>query len=267
MGLSFNKFTFTGSDEFDLNFALGYASASDVSAFIEKAVPIALVFDWITESRVRITVPPELAVGDTIVFARTVSKTILPVDLTQPGNLTREGVQTAILHSMYAYHEILDGRFGDLVEVSDALLQTIDAATRTALENLLFRANFTSEKVFALNLEAESTATYTSGGFTAITADIGVFVEQPPSTDIEVLLYNGGVLFYSFIVSTTGAVTVTYQADNELTKGPITSQVVGGNYSSGAQVVIALPIVNSAVVDFDVDVSDYVALFEEARTT
>ena len=267
MGLSLNKFTFTGDDEFDLNFALGYASASDVSAFIEKAVPVNLEFDWITTNRVRITVPPELSVGDTIVFARTVSKTALPVDLTQPGNLTREGVQTAILHSMYAYHEILDGRFGDLVEVSDALLQTIDAATATALENLLFLANFTSEKVFALNLTAESTATYTSGGFTVITGDIGVFVEKPPTTAIEVLLYNGGVIFYSFTVSTTGAVTVTYKRDNELTKGPITSQVVGGNYSSGAEVVIALPIVNSAVVDLNTEISDYVALFEEARTT
>lgn len=267
MGLSLNKFTFTGGDEFDLNFALGYASASDVSAFIEKAVPVNLEFDWLTANRVRITVPPELAVGDTIVFARTVSKTTLPVDLTHPGNLTREGVQTAILHSMYAYHEILDGRFGDLVEVSDALLQTIDAATTTALENLLFLANFTSEKVFALNLTAESTATYTSGGFTVLTEDIGVFVEQPPETQIEVLLYNGGVIFYSFTVSPTGAVTVTYKRDNELTKGPITSQVVGGNYSSGAVVVIALPIVNSAVVDLNTEISDYVALFEEARTT
>ena len=267
MGLSLNKFTFTGSDEFDLNFALGYASASDVTAFIEKAEPIDLVFDWITASRVRITVPPELEVGDTIVFARTVSKTTLPVDLTQPGNLTREGVQTAILHSMYAYHEILDGRFGDLVEVSDALLQTINDATETALENLLFLANFKSEKVFALNLTAESTATYTAGGFSVITENIGVFVEQPPATAIEVLMYNGGVVFYSFRVSTTGAVTVIYRADIELTKGSITSQVVGGNYSSGARVVIALPIVNSAVVDLDTDVSDYVALFEEARTT
>lgn len=267
MGLSLNKFTFTGSDEFDLNFALGYASESDVSAFIEKAVPVGLVFDWITANRVRITVPPELEVGDTIVFARTVSKTTLPVDLTQPGNLTREGVQTAILHSMYAYHEILDGRFGDLVEVSDTMLQTINDATETALENLLFIANFTSEKVFSLNLTAESTATYTSGGFTAITADIGVFVEQPPSFAIEVLLYNEGVLFYSFLVYTTGSVTVTYRADIELTKGRITSRVAGGIYSSGAQVVIALPIVNSAVVDLNADVSDYVALFEEARTT
>lgn len=267
MGLSLNKFTFTGYDEFDLNFALGYASKSDVSAFIEKETPVNLVFDWVTDSRVRITVPAELEVGDTVVFARTVSKTILPVDLTQPGNLTREGVQTAILHSMYAYHEILDGRFGNLVELSDAMLNTINVAVETALENLLFIANFTSEKVFALNLSAEAPATYTSGGFTTIVENIGVFVEQPPSADIEVLLYNSGVLFYSFTVSTSGEVVVTYQKDIELTKGSISSQVVGGNYSSGASVVIALPIVNSAVVDLNAVLSDYVALFEEARTT
>ena len=267
MGLSLNKFTFTGSDKFNLNFALGYASQSDVSAFIEKDVPVRLVFDWLTPSRVRITVPPELEVGDTVVFARTVSKTTLPVDLTQPGNLTREGVQTAILHSMYAYHEILDGRVGDLVEVSDALLRTINAATKTALNNLLFRANFTSERVFSLNLAAESIATYTSGGFNTITDDLAVFVTQPPQNQIEILLYNGGVLFYSFLVSTTGVVTTTYRRDIKLTTGPITSRVAGGNYSSGAKVVIALPIVNSAVIDLNADTSDYVALFEEARTT
>ena len=267
MGLSLNKFTFQGGAEFDLNFALGYASKSDISAYIEKEVPVNLAFDWLTPSRVRITVPSELQVGDTVVFARTVSKTTLSVDLTQPGNLTREGVQTAILHSMYVYHEILDGRFSDLVEVSDAMLTSINLATETALSNLLFRANFTSEKVFALNLTAESTATYTSGGFTALTDKIGVFIEQNPSTMIEVLLYNAGVLFYSFTVSPAGIVTVTYKSDIELQKGPITSQVVGGNYASGARVTVALPIVNSAVVDLNVELSDYVALFEEARTT
>lgn len=267
MGLSLNKFTFNGVTEFDLNFALGYASRSDVSAYIEKEVPVNLAFDWLTTSRVRITVPAELQVGDTIVFARTVSKTALPVDLTQPGNLTREGVQTALTHSMYVYHEILDGRFSDLVEVSDSTLASIKLATETALKNLIFRANFTSEKVFALNLTNESTATYTSGGFTALTDKIGVFVENNPNTMIEVLLYNAGVIFYSFTVSQDGVVEVTYKADIELKNGPIISQVVGGNYASGAQVVVALPLVNSAVVDLNVELSDYVALFNEARTT
>lgn len=267
MGLSLNKFTYQGSAEFDLNFALGYASKSDISAYIDKEIPVNLVFDWLSPSRVRITVPAELQVGDTIVFARTVSKTALPVDLTQPGSLTREGVQTAILHSMYAFHEIMDGRFADLVEVSDASLATINTATETALGNLLFQANFMSERVFALNLQSESTATYTSGGFTALTDKIAVFVDQPPSTVIEVLLYNGGVLFYSFTVSPAGEVAVTYKTAVELAKGPITSQVVGGVYDSGAQVVVALPVVNSAVVDLGVEISDYVALFDEARTT
>lgn len=267
MGLSVNKFTYTGDNEFDLNFALGYTSAEDITAYVDSAVPFNIEFDWLTPSRVRIVKPAELQIGDTVVFSRTVSKTSLPVNLTQPGDMTRESVQAAVLHSLYAYHELLDGRVTGFPDVSDATLRAINEATETALANLLFLANFTSERVFQLDLTEESDATYTSGVFTALSDKAQVFVTTAPSVSIEVLVYNAGVMFLSFTVSDTGAVEVTYSANIELQPGALTSQVVGGVYNSGAAVVVALPIVNSALVDLNVDLSDYVAIFEEARTT
>lgn len=267
MGLSVNRFTYTGNNEFDLNFALGYTSAGDISAYVDRATPFNLAFDWLTPSRVRLVPHADLQIGDTVVFSRTVSKTSLPVDLTQPGGMTRESVQAAVLHSMHAYHELLDGRVSGLLDVSDATLRSINRATETALANLLFRANFTSERVFSLDLTAETVATYTSGGFTALSDKAQVFVRASPNVPIEVLLYNAGVLFLSFTVSTTGVVSVTSSANVELRPGALTSQVVGGVYNSGANIVVALPVVNSAVVDLNVGLSDYIAIFEAARTT
>lgn len=113
MGLSVNEFTYDGDDEFDLNFALGYASQSDVTCYKKGVTPVDLDFDWLTSSRVRLTPGQGLVNGDEIVFRRTVSKRALPVDLTQPGNATRENLALLSKHVMFALHEVLDERSAD----------------------------------------------------------------------------------------------------------------------------------------------------------
>lgn len=113
MGLSVNKFTYSGTDEFDLNFALGYASRNDVTAYKSGDPNVDIDFDWLTDERVRLQAGHDLSNGDLVVFRRTVSKQTLPVDLTQPGEATRENLEEVARHTMRAVHEILDDRVAD----------------------------------------------------------------------------------------------------------------------------------------------------------
>lgn len=113
MGLSVNEFTYEGDDEFDLNFALGYASRGDVTAYKVGDPNEALEFEWLTDSRVRLVSGHDLENGDEVVFARTVSKLYLPVNLNEPGSLTREAVEEGLEHVMRAIHEVLDMRAAD----------------------------------------------------------------------------------------------------------------------------------------------------------
>ena len=109
MGLSVNKFTYAGDNEFDLNFALGYTSQRDVAAYKLGEPERPLLFEWLTDSRVRLSDFNDLVNGDEIEFRRTVSKQQLPVDLLQPGQATRENLELLSKHIMYALHEVLDG--------------------------------------------------------------------------------------------------------------------------------------------------------------
>lgn len=120
MGLSVNELTYAGADTFDLNFALGYISAEDVTAYTYDAVndpdaenPVDLTFDFNTETQVTLTAGHGLTIGDPVVFRRTVSKLTLPVDVTVEGDATRENLQKLFLYTVMALHEVLDGRTAD----------------------------------------------------------------------------------------------------------------------------------------------------------
>ena len=113
MALSVIEYQYDGSEtDYDIPFAMGYESQSDVSAYgiTSSGSKVALVFDFIPDTRVGVT-PGSLATlqaGDTVRFERVVSKTALPVDLTADGNLTRDNVQAAIRHAVYTAHEAFD---------------------------------------------------------------------------------------------------------------------------------------------------------------
>lgn len=266
MGLSVNEFIYEGDTDFDLNFALGYTSRSDVSCYKEGTIPVDVDFDWLTTNRVRVDTT-DLEVGDTLVFRRTVSKVSLPVDLTAPSALTREAVQTAVLHSLYAFHELLDGRFGDLVEISDAVYGLVEEAVTVALNNFLFSADFKQDFVIHTSLDAARPVYWGTGGYSVDTADAYFEVLTPPSEDVELLISHNGQVIYAVLVDTLGNHTVTTTAAVDTVSGNFTQTATGGILSSGLEYALVLPAKHNTVVDFEAALSDYISVFEEARTT
>lgn len=264
MGLSVNTFLYAGNTDFDLNFALGYTSQTDITCYKDGPVPIDVQFDWLTENKVRVD-DTNLAVGDTLVFRRTVSKTSLPVDLKQPSNLTRENVETAVLHSLYAFHELIDGRFGDLVEVNDAVYGLVEEAVTVALSNFLFSADFKQDMVFNSQLDAPKPVHWNSGGYSLDTADAYFEVLTAPQDPVELLLYHNSQVIYAVTVQTDGTHTVNTTAVVETIEGSFTQGASAGLYSTGLEYACVLPVKHTSVLDFDKVLSDYVALFEQER--
>jgi len=270
MGLSVNEFTYEGVDEFDLNFALGYASRSDIQCYKNGdgagLIPVDIEFNWLTDSQVRI-VDHDLELGDKLTFTRTVSKVELPVDLAQPSQLTRENVTTAVSHSLYAMHELLDGRYGDVVNLDDTLFNLLNQTVETALSNFLFSADFIQDIVIKPSLTGEEVVTYTSGNRTGVASEVLIFVETPPNVPIEVIVYNNADILFYFTVGTGGEITNRSTSDLVIAPGSLSVRVTGSNYVSGAQLGVVLPIKHTSVIDFDTELTDYVDVFEEARTT
>lgn len=262
MGLSILKFTYAGDNDFDLNFALGYASKSTIDCYVAADVPFNVDFDWLTDSQVRI-VPTDVEIGDEIVFTRTVDKTGLPVDLTRDGALTRENVETCVTHALYAQHELIDGRFGEVVDLSDAVYDAVNTAVETALSSFIFETVFKRDMVLHPALTSASTETYTSGDEYCAAEDVMVEVITPPSVTTEFLVYNGDTIVFSVTINSAGEETDRSTDDVELTSGSVRVDVTGSNYVSGADIWFVFPMKTNAIVDFETELSDYIATFEE----
>lgn len=267
MGLSVNQFTYAGVDEFDLNFAMGFSSRSDIDCYIEGEFPIDVEFDWLTNSRVRI-VPTDVQIGDTITFTRTVSKDSIPVDLTQPNNLTRESIDTAIRHTVYMMHEVLDGRVNDSIDINDLIFNSVNNAVVLALANYVSRSYLKRDVVIQSQFSSENVVeSYTSGGVFCEAEDVLIFVVNPPNVQTEYLISNGGQVQFSVTIGTDGSEIQRSASRVLLSSGPITSNVTGGNYTSGVDLVFVLPMVSQSTIDFNAEVDDYVELLTEARNT
>ena len=119
MAHTINKYTFNGAQtDYDISFSGGYRVRANVSAYKEGTPNVPIAFNWLTDNRVRISTSG-LQTGDTIVFLRTVGKTQSPVNLLLPNNFTREGVVTAVTHTLQALQEVLDGRTDSITGGSD----------------------------------------------------------------------------------------------------------------------------------------------------
>lgn len=113
MAHTINTFTFNGTQtDYDISFTGGYRTRDDVTAYKHGPVNYPVAFDWLTETKVRISTA-HLVPGDRISFVRTVSKVEPPIDMMLPNNFTREAVVAAVTHTLQALQEVLDGRVDD----------------------------------------------------------------------------------------------------------------------------------------------------------
>jgi len=209
MSLSVNKFTYAGDNEFDLNFALGYASRGDVTAYKPGDPIVGLDFDWLTDSRVRLAAGHGLINGDEIVFRRTVSKQQLPVDLLQPGKATRENLELLSKHIMYALHEVLDGRVSDSVLIEDVILQSVEGAVNDALASLTVSLQQFEQLFFSFYNTFDGQKEYIVSAVPATCQvdDIQVDVQTNPASDVEFLISNGGQVKAQVQIAKNGTVT------------------------------------------------------------
>ena len=129
-----------GRTDYDLSFSGGYRARNDVSVVRlpneTSLVDAPVQFSFLDTYRIRIS-EDNLVKGDVIEIRRTVDKILPPVDLNQPGNLTREAVDAVTEHTMYVCQELLDGRIDDwsmLDGFAERLDATISIARASALE-------------------------------------------------------------------------------------------------------------------------------------
>jgi len=176
MGFSILKTAFTGSNDFDLSFTLGFINRNDVRVYVEGEVDglgeqVFRQFDYIDDNTIRVI--GTLQTGDIVVRQRKVSVTDLPVDFLAPGAAIRQNLNTAFRYSVMVVHEVLDGIDTALSEaVADALAaaNAVLADTRAALSDAIDAANVAlgfsqtaqSAKVAAENAEDGAAASATA---------------------------------------------------------------------------------------------------------
>jgi hypothetical protein len=233
MGLSVNEFTYAGDDQFDLNFALGYASRGDVTCYKRDETPVDIFFNWLTDSRVELTPGHGLVNGDEIVFRRTVSKQQLPVDITGPGKATRENLELLSRHVMYALHEVLDGRVADSVLIEDVILQAVEDAVNAALAALAISVQQFEQLFFGFYQTYDGQKEYIVTAVPAVCQvdDIEVDVQTNPSQEVEFLISNGGIVKATVTIDTGGTVTKAIPGGGTeftLVKGVTTCEMTGG---------------------------------------
>lgn len=267
MSHSIIKVPYDGSTtDYDLTFTLGYTSESQIDVHVEGDPPVSLPFDFIRDTRIRLTDTSELSVNDVIAITRTVTKEELAVDLTVPGSSTRDALQSNHLQLLYAVHELLDGRIGDAIDVDDLIIQQVQGAVELAIESFVFQTQFIDDVVLRPTLTSDEIVTYISNARTAAADDIDVYVENAPSVDIDVLVYNNASVVFSFTVNQAGNVINRSTAALDLAPGSLRVDVSGSNYVSGAEVSIVIPTVQDLLVDFQPTFPDFVADFNTART-
>lgn len=144
MGYSINKYPYAGSNEFDLNFTLGYINRSDVFAYVQDELDTqgSQVFrdiTWLDNNRVRVS--GTFSTGDTVVLQRVVSKQALVIDFETEGTATRQALNTGFKQAIMAVHELYDGALADTALVT---------ATPDAVENALRFISTNSAAILAV---------------------------------------------------------------------------------------------------------------------
>lgn len=161
MGLSTNTTTYTGTNLFPLNFAMGVLDRDDVTVQVNKeeinGTPVYRDFEWIDDSNIRIL--SDLNIGDVVTVDRTVSKQYLDVNFTNTeNNVTKENLDRQTKQAMMAVQEIIDGRFDKFTDLEKTVRSIIDAIKEINSDRAVSDWRFISSLCdldTSLNLEPE----------------------------------------------------------------------------------------------------------------
>lgn len=265
MGFSIKEYTFSGDTDFDVNFTLGWASNSDIGCIKVGDPAVVVEFDWIGPSRVRV-IDTDLEAGDTLRFYRTVSKSTLPVDLTQPNRLTREDIETVLLHSVYLMHEVLDGRVSGVADVSDVMLNTVSDLVSDAVENtdllvskrypLIVHGSTAEELIFVSPVQLNSQV-----------SEVVVSVGSYPLVDTTYELVGESGVFLQVELFSTGEYVVSTPDDEDyfsVPRGSVYLRAVDDNYYAG-EIAIGINGVDTDVLSTTEDWPSFFEVYTGAR--
>lgn len=171
MALSYDTPVYAGGAQtFPVSFALGVGDRDNVKVYVVGELDGAgdqlyRDFTWNSDSEILVT--DALTVGDSVRIQRTVSKTTLVADYTQPGSATRENLQATATQSMMAIHEFIDGRIDALpsdhpstlaVLAAEAAATEAEAAAAVAEEAAATAASSVAASIAATAADAAATA-------------------------------------------------------------------------------------------------------------
>lgn len=258
MAYTLQDFTFDGTREFDLNFSTGYQSRGDVTCHIRET-STRLQFEWLTDSRVRITTP-SIPTGTQIRFERTVSKHRLPFDLRLPEAATREAISACVLHTFRAMQELLDGRFSESLNVDGIVARAVQEAVDSALTNFIFQSSLKWEHNYSGTVDSAYRTLAIGPDHEVMAGQAVIIVDAAPAETSEIRLVQNGSIIATYRVTAAGVVT-TLHGTSVLSGDPV--QIVS---SGGAMTVrAAVPCRHLTTVDFDATSTDYVQIFEDSK--
>ena len=267
MGLSVNRFTYAGSTDFDLNFARGYNSQSDIECyFVREGTTVNVEFDWLTDTRVRVD-DTDVELNEELIFTRTVSKESLPVDLTAPGNLTREAVSRVNDHLMYIMHEVLDGRVASFSYIEEISRESVADLITAAVENtdLLVEARY---PMIIQGSLAGPIVSVVPKSVRSSLEEVSVSVRTYPTVPIEFILTDAVNDVLEITLYPDGTETVEViggGSDFTLNKGSLLLQQVSGNYYDG-DIAVGVNGVDSDILSTTEDFPDFLVTYIAART-
>lgn len=222
--MALTRIVYTGdgvTNQFALAFPLGYISQTDITCQVNNEVdgggaPVYRALTFINPSLVQVggTMP---AIGQTIVFLRTVTHTALLVSYTDGDLINDENLNTAQKQAIMLIQQVLDGRFAAIsANLNMGGFRVINAADPVDLQDLV-------TKNWAIN-----SITPPSGPVVSVNSRGGIVV----LTNADVGLTNvNNTSDANKPISTAQAVVNSAQTATNATK----ANLAGGNTFTGAQ--------------------------------
>ena len=229
MALSFSTHTYAGGVRtFPISFALGSGDRANVAVYVIGELDGAgdqLYRDFTWNSDSEILVADAITIGAQVRIQRTVSKTTLIADYTQPGSATRENLQATATQAMMAIHEFIDGRVDSLPSdhpsfialaaaeaaaadaVASAAATAIDAASAADSASVAASAQADAVPAAASALASAASATQSASDALASKTAAGVSATSAEAAETMALAYKNSAYASEALATTAQSVS------------------------------------------------------------